>query len=381
MDFPLSNVAHSGITDVWLSVQYMGSTLEEQVGNGRPWDLDRTKGGFRVLMPQQGIGSEEEEGFAHGNADGLFRIRDLIRQAAPEVVIVLSADHVYRFDYLDAVATHRAKGAELTVVTTEVASRRQASEHATVVANRLGRVTDFAYKPSRPATTTVATEVFLYDPAVLVEVLEQMHRERTAAGESGGSDDRADSGDTGLGDYGESIVPRLVERGRTFAHAMPGYWRDLGQPHLYLAAHQELLDGTASYLFADPQWPFLTRQPQRVPARLDRGCVVEDSLVSPGARVAGTVRRSVLGPGVVVETGAEVVDSVVLADSAVEPGARVSWTVVDAGCTIGRDARVGDPSARGTADPDEVTLVGRDCVVPPGTALAKGARLEPGTTR
>ncbi|MFZ5849478.1 MAG: glucose-1-phosphate adenylyltransferase family protein [Actinomycetota bacterium] len=370
VDFPLSNLVHSGISDVWLSVQYQGGMLEEEVANGRPWDLDRNHGGLRLVMPQQGTGTGDEEGFATGNADLLFRIRDQIRAADPEVVLVLSADHVYRFDYMDAIETHRAKGAELTIVTTEVA-KRQASNHATVEANRLGRVTGFAYKPKRPSTTTVATEIFVYSPDVLVETLEELHRERTAD---------AEPGDSGLGDFGESLVPRLVDRGRVYAHALPGYWRDLGQPHLYLAAHQDLLTGEADELFADPSWPFLTRQPQRVAARFEPGCELGDSLVSPGARVAGVVRRSVLGPGVVVAADAVVSDSVILHDTTIEAGAEVSWSIVDAGCTIGAGARVGDPDAKGTDDPEQVTLVGRDSTVAPGAEITAGARLEPGTT-
>lgn len=370
IDFPLSNLTHSGISDVWLSVQYQGGVLEEEVANGRPWDLDRNHGGLRLLMPQEGTGTDEEEGFAKGNADLLFRIRDEIRAADPDLVIVLSADHVYRFDFMDAVETHRAKDAELTIVTTEVA-KKQAGEHAVIEANRLGRVTGFEYKPERPRTTTVATEIFLYSPDVLVEVLEELHHEKSAD---------AEAGDTGLGDYGETLVPRMVDRGRVFTHQLPGYWRDLGQPHLYLAAHQELVTGEADELFAEPSWPFLTRQPQRVAARLDAGCEVEDSLVGPGARVAGVVRRSVLGPGVVVQAGATVTDSVILADTLVEAGAEVAWSVVDTGCVIGKGAEVGDPSAKDPDDPDSVTLVGKDSRVGPGVRLDAGARLEPGTT-
>ena len=370
VDFPLSNLTHSGISNVWLSVQYQGGTLEEEVANGRPWDLDRNYGGLRLLLPEQGTGSHDEEGFARGNADELFRIRDEIRAADPELVVVLSADHVYRFDYLDAIETHRSKGAELTIVTTEVA-REQASQHATVESNRLGRVTGFAYKPERPTTSTVATEVFVYSPDVLIEVLDELYRER-------GAD--AESGDSGLGDYGESLVPRLVDRGKTYAHELPGYWRDLGQPHLYLAAHQDLLTNDGEDLFADPAWPFLTRQPQRVAARLEKGCELEASMVSPGARVAGVVRRSVLGPGVVVEAGAVVSDSVIFRDTVIEEGAEVSWSVVDVDCVIGAGARVGEPDARGAEDPEQVTLIGRDCSVAPGVRLEAGARLEPGTT-
>jgi glucose-1-phosphate adenylyltransferase len=133
-------------------------------------------------------------------------------------------------------------------------------------------------------------------------------------------------------------------------------------------------------VLAEPGWPILTRQPQRVPARVLEGGRVVDSLLSPGSRVAGTVVRSVIGPGVVVEAGSEVHDSVVFADSVVRAGSRVHWAVVDARCAIGPDARVGDPDADGTGDPEAVTLVGQGSVVGEGVVLAAGARLEPGTT-
>ncbi|MDX6300163.1 MAG: glucose-phosphate adenylyltransferase [Nocardioidaceae bacterium] len=367
VDFPLSNLAHSDISDVWLSLQYQGNTLEDAVANGRPWDLDRTRGGLRLLMPQQGTGSDDEEGFARGNADELYRIRDQIRSADPDVVVVLSADHVYRFDYREAVRTHRDQQAECTIVTSEV-DLAEAGEHATVESDGDGRVTGFAYKPEEPTTGTVATEIFLYDARVLVPVLEELHRERSW---------QAEGGDSGLGDFGESLVPRFVDRGRAVVHALPGYWRDLGQPHHYLAAHQDILVEDQG-LFDDPSWPILTRQPQRVPARVLSGGSVEDSLVAPGGRVRGRVVRSVLGPGVVVEEGAVVCNSVLFADSVVERGARVDWAIVDQGALVAADTVVGHPDADGTGDPAQVTIVGRDSVV--GDSVGAGARLEPGTT-
>jgi glucose-1-phosphate adenylyltransferase len=367
LDFPLSNLAHSGITDVWLSLQYLGGSLAEPVANGRPWDLDRTRGGLRLLPPEQGAGSPDEDGFARGNADELFRVRDQIRSAGVDLVIVLSADHVYRFDYTDAVDTHLAQEAECTIVTTEV-DLGEAGEHATVQSDESGHVTGFAYKPNQPSTSTVATEIFVYDAAALISVLEELHHEWAAD---------PDPDDNGLGDFGELLVPRFVDRGRAVAHALPGYWRDLGQPHHYLAAHQDVLFEDRG-LFDDPAWPILTRQPQRVPARVLAGGRVEDSLLSPGARVHGEVVRSVLGPGVVVEQGAVVSNSVIFSDSVVGSGARVDWTILDEGALVAAGAVVGRADADATRDPDQVTIVGRDSVV--AQDLGGGARLEPGTT-
>jgi glucose-1-phosphate adenylyltransferase len=368
IDFPLSNLANSGITDVWVSVQFLGSTLEEQVLNGRPWDLDRNRGGLRLLMPQEGAGSTDEEGFAKGNADELYRIRDQISGDDPELVVVLSADHVYRFDLMEAVSTHRARHAECTVVTTEV-PLEEAGDHATVEQDDDGNVRAFDYKPDAPTTTTVAAEIFVYDPTVLVAVLEQLHREL-------GPD--AAAGDTGLGDYGDHLVPRLVERGRVVAHPMAGYWKDLGQPHKYVAAHRDILTDDLGVL-GDPDWPIISHQPQRAPARILDGSHVADSLLSPGSRVRGTVLRSVLGPGVEVADGALVRDSVLFADTVVGAGARVDWSVVDRDCVIEPGAEIGSPDTA-SDDPDAIVLVGRGSRVGPGARLDAGSRLEPGSS-
>ncbi len=369
VDFPLSNLRHSGISDVWLSVQYLGSTLEEEVSNGRPWDLDRTIGGFRLLMPQEGTGATDEEGFAKGNADELYRIRDQIVAADPELVLVMSADHVYRFDYLDAVHTHREERAACTVVTTEVPID-EAGDHATVEVDEQGVVVGFEYKPENPSTSTVAAEIFVYTPAVLIETVEQLHRELSA--ESGPHD-------SGLGDYGNHLLPRLVETARVVAHRLPGYWRDLGEPHKYLRAHLDVLTDDLG-IFGDAERPVLTRQPQRVPARIVDGGRAEDSLLSPGSRVAGTAVRSVIGPGVVVERGAVVRESVVFTGTVIASGACVERTVVDRDCVIGAGATVGEYTDEPPDSAESVTLVGRGCRVPDGATIEAGGRLEPGTT-
>jgi len=373
LDFPLSNLVNSGVDDVWLSVQYQASALQDQVRNGRPWDLDRTTGGFRLLVPQEGSGSLDEDGFAKGNADELYRLRDQIRNAAPDLVLVMSADHVYRLDYRDVVETHQDKGAEVTLVVTDLDDvyAEDPSDHAVLEVNRLGRVTAFDYKPERPSSSTVATEVFLYDPAALVEVLEELHHQESDEPHEG--DD--DIGDSGLGDFGDLLLPRFVDRGKVYAHRLDGYWRDLGQPHHYLNAHLELVRREIDLFAGD--WPIRTQQPQREPAYVGQGAQIEDSLLSPGCVVGGTVTRSVLGPGVVVAQGAEVVESVVLGETVIRSGARVARAIVDLGCELLEGADVGGSDVA-LDDPDAIPIVGRDSTV--ANALPAGARLAPGTT-
>lgn len=371
LDFPLSNLAHSGITDVWLSVQYHASTLEEQAANGRPWDLDRTRGGLRLLVPQEGTGGLDEEGFARGNADLLFRIRDEITAFGPDVLLVLSADHVYRYDYNDLLDAHAGAGATCTMLTTEV-PLAEASNHAVVEVDAAGRVTAFADKPADPSSGVVATEVFAYRPDALVATLEDLHRELSATADG-------PEHDTGLGDFGDVLLPRLVDQGEVAARAFSGYWRDLGQPHLYLRAHADVLTDDLD-VFGDPDWPILTRARHDAPARVLAGGVVADSLLTAGSRVSGTVERSVLGAGVVVAAGAVIRDSVIFAGTIVESGARVDGSIVDRDCVVGAGATLGEPGRDASADPDSVVLVGRGSTVAADARIAGGARLEPGTS-
>jgi glucose-1-phosphate adenylyltransferase len=206
----------------------------------------------------------------------------------------------------------------------------------------------------------------VYDAGVLLEVLEELHREWASD---------PDPDDNGLGDFGETLVPRFVDRGRAVVHPLPGYWRDLGQPHHYLNAHLELLGSDLDLFRRD--WPIRTQQPQREAARVLEGASISDALLSPGCVVAGSVVRSVLGPGVVIEAGAEVVESVILADTTVGSGATVARSIVDSGCELHGEARVGDVSAA-LDGPDDIAIIGRECRV--GSPVKPGARLAPGST-
>ncbi|MHA7262825.1 glucose-1-phosphate adenylyltransferase family protein [Arthrobacter sp. TMN-37] len=316
IDIPLSNLHNSGFADVWIVEQYQPKSINDHLASGRPWDLDRTNGGLRVLPPFQG---NDGEGFAEGNADGIFRQADYIREYAPDLVLVLSADHLYRLDYRDVVQAHSDSGAVLTMVTTRFDG--DASQHGVVEAEN-GLVTGFQYKPDRPATDIVTAEVFLYDTSALLDTLEMLHAK-----------------DGELQDYGHQLVPYLVENAKVAEHRLEGYWRDLGRPENYHRAHMDLVDGRG-FAFDDPQWPMLTGAPRRMPAFVTAGAQVEDSLLSPGSTVHGRVVRSVIGPDTIVEAGAVVRDSVLLEGVTVAAGARLTRTIVDAGAAIGPDRTI-----------------------------------------
>lgn len=315
IDFPLSNCHHSRMSDVWVLQQYEAHSLSEYLGNGRPWDLDRTFGGLRVVQPYLG---DAESGWYEGNADAIHRNREAIEDFDPEIVLVLSADAVYALDYDAVVSRHIEREAEVSMVTTRV-PLGQAGRYGVVRSGGDGRVEGFQYKPEEPDSDVVTTEVFVYDARVLLDTL-------ATAAES--DDDAAD--------FGDSLLPMLVERGSAYAHELDGYWRDVGTIDSYWQAHMDLLEPDGPRL-DNPAWPVLTRAHARRPAHVAGGAQIVDALVSPACSIEGEVIRSVLGPGVVVERGARVEETVVLPDATICAGASVRRAVVDEGTRVSGD--------------------------------------------
>ncbi len=353
IDFALSNCRHSGVTDVWVLQQYQPSALTEHLANGRPWDLDRTYGGLRVVHPHLG---RDESGWYGGNADAIFRNKEDIRAFGADLLLVLSADHVYKLDYSEVIAGHVDRGAHATLVTTRV-PREEASRFGVVRTGNGGEVVEYADKPDEPESDIVATEVFVFDASSLLDALEEL-----ADGDE----------DSGLEDLGDELLPRLARSGQAYEHRLDGYWRDVGTVESYWKGHMELLAADPPLDLDDPPWPILTWATQRPPARIAASARVEDSLISAGCAVAGSVVNSVLSAGVVVEEGATVRDSVVLDGTAIRPGAVVERAILDGDVEIGERARVG-------AEGGEITLVGRRARVARERVVAAGERVAPGS--
>jgi glucose-1-phosphate adenylyltransferase len=372
IDFSLSNCVHSRISDVWVVEQYEPHSLNEHLSNGRPWDLDRTHGGLLVLPPYQqrthggegGDAQGDEGGFSAGNADAIWRHRRFIQELDPELLLVLSADHIYKLDFRAVLRAHREREADVTMVTTRV-PRQEAGRFGVVQVDGEGRVTGFAYKPEEPESDLVTAEVFVYGTRKLLETLEAL---------AGEGDDREEG--SPLKDFGHELIPRLVAEGRAWEHRLEGYWKDVGTVESYYQAHMDLLAPEPPLCLDDPAWPILTLGHQRLPARILESARIADSLVSPGAQVGGRVVRSVLGPGVVVAEGAEVHDSILLDDVEVRRGARVRRAILDAGVCVEEGAVVGG----GGKEADEgsgITLVGRKARIAPGARIPAGERLGP----
>ncbi|HEX2072438.1 MAG TPA: sugar phosphate nucleotidyltransferase [Geodermatophilus sp.] len=348
VDFPLSNCQHSAIADVWVSVQFHPASLAKHLANGRPWDLDRTRGGLMALPPHRGT---EREGWNTGTADSLWRSAGLVREFGADALVVVSADAVYKLDYREVVEAHLGSGAEVTMVTTEVAAD-DAARYGIVELGDGDRIRDYAYKPDRPPTTTATNEVFVFSPDPTLDRLEAL------AGEVG---------EEGLQDLGNHLLPAQTRDGLARAFPFDGYWRDVGTVPAYWQAHRDFLSEEPPLDLDDPAWPVHTRGGRHSAARILKGAVVEGSLVSGGTRVAGEVCGSVLSPGVVVEAGATVVDSVLLPGVRVRSGATVTRAVLDDRVEVGEDATVGGEG--------DITLVGREAQVDAGARVEAGGRL------
>lgn len=355
IDFALSNLVHSGVQDVWVIEQYLPHGLNDHLSGGRPWDLDRTRGGLVVMPPFSSPENEDGE-FAQGNAHALAQHLRLMREFAPDVVLVLSADHIYKLDYSDVVREHVRRGASVTMVTTELEDRAQATRFGNVRMGEGGRVEQFAYKPDQPLGGTVTAEVFVYDATILMDTLEDLSRQ----GE--------------LGDYGEELLPALVARGDAYAHPLEGYWMDVGTLEAYMQSHQDFLDGKGFLLDTD-EWPFITSSIARPPTRIHGSARLDHTYVCGGAEIRGEVLGSMIGPNAVVEEGASVRGSIIQPGAVVRSGARVVRAIVDAHAVVESGAEVGGEDGDGPP-----AVIGAHSVVEAGAKVGAGLIVEPRQT-
>lgn len=317
IDVSLSNLAHAHISDVLLVEEYLPHTLNRHLANGRPWDLDRSHRGLQMTMPYTGA---EGEGFHEGNSDTLFSQIPLIEERNPDLVLVLSADHLYLLNFLDVLDTHTHLKADLTMVTTEIF---EDASRFSVVETEDQLVTGFEYKPDEPKTQTVGCEIFIFDAKLLVEALRELKP-------------------AGLEDYGDDLLPYFVENHRVAQHKHDGYWVDVGTPQAYWTAHMHILEGNGVRL-DDDEWPIWSAQPQLRPAKVTKEASIDQAMISAGTTVSGAVTNSIIGPKAVIEKGASVTNCVVLDGAVVRSGAELTNAIIDI------DAEVG-PGKRGLAD-------------------------------
>ncbi len=361
IDFTLSNCVNSGIFDVGVLTQYRPTSLRQHIGIGRPWDLDRTRGGVHLLQPSLDAVAGD---WYQGTADAIYRNLIHLRRRSMDHVLVLSGDHIYKMDYNILYAFHEANRASVTVAVTEVPAE-SVSAFGILETDRTGRVTGFLEKPRQATSRLASMGVYLFDRRSLIEWLIE-------------DAEMADSSH----DFGKDVLPRLVARGgAVYAYRFRDYWQDVGALDSYYQSNMDLLSDRAPLDLHDPSWLVHTQSASRPPVHFEAGGRAERSLIANGCRVAGTVERSILFPGVVVAPGAVVRDSIVMNDTLVMRDAALDRAILDKEVVVGAGARVGFGEA-GTPNQacpehlaDGLLVVGKGARVPEGVTVGRNARI------
>ena len=348
IDFALSNCVNSGITNVGVVTQYRPRSLQDHIRTGAPWDLDRQSGGASLLQPYQG---RMDGGWYEGTADAIYQNADYLRNVKPDLVLILSADHIYKMDYSKLIQFHSDNKADVTVATLRV-SVEEASRFGILHADNTMRVTAFEEKPKQPKSTLASMGIYVFNYATLMKVLSE--------------DAKAPDSER---DFGKNIIPKMVsDNFRVFAYPFSSYWVDVGTVQSYWETHMDLLADQPSLDLLDRDWIIHTRSEERPPVNIRTGAIVSHSLITDGCTIEGSVEYSVLSPGVRVARGAVVRYSIIMTDCTIEAGAVVDRAIIDKHVRVGAGAHIGYGNDY-TPNQDAgistgITVIGKDTAVP-----------------
>ncbi len=359
IDFTLSNCVNSDIDDVLVLTQYAPRSLTDHIGLGRPWDLDRARGGVRLLQPYVARGRGGE--WYRGTADAVLQNLGAIEQHPADTILVLAGDHIYKMDYQPFVQAHRRKRADVTIGVRQV-PLAEASRMGILALDDSDRIVDWQEKPKQPKSDLASMGVYVFSKRALLRWL-----------------------DESLTDFGGNVIPAMLEGGaRVFGYRFGGYWQDVGTIQSYWEANLALLVDRPELDLYDREWTVFTKSEERPPAKVGPTAQVHRSLISHGCVIHGTVVNSVLSPGVRVEVGAVVRDSIVMFDSVIRSNAVVDRAILDKEVVVGQGSIVGhgpdDPPNRDepTRLNTGITVVGKQAVIPRGTRIGRNVRIDEG---
>ncbi|MBI2886945.1 MAG: glucose-1-phosphate adenylyltransferase [Chloroflexi bacterium] len=361
IDFTLSNCVNSGIFRVGVLTQYRPRSLNDHIGIGRPWDLDRAGGGIFLLQPYTGRGASD---WYRGTADAVYQNLYFLEEQRADLVVVLAGDHVYSMRYDHMVAFHRSVGADVTVGVVEV-PRSEVGRYGTVVLDEENRVRTFEEKVAHAQSNLASMGIYVFNLDALRErLIEDAHRKSNH-------------------DFGQDILPVMVERDKVYGYKFEGYWRDVGTLEAYWQANMDLLAELPEFNLYDRANPVLTRVANYPPAKVGAQAHVSRSLVCEGCIVDGYIDHSILSPGVHVEEGAVVRDSIIFDDVYIERGAIVDRCIVDKEVRIGHGSQLGwgDDYTLNRQEPKNLctglTLVGKRSVLPSGLRVGRNCKVGP----
>lgn len=351
IDFPLSNCINSGIETVGVLTQYQPLELNDYIGSGQPWDLDRMDAGVHVLPPYQ---RNKGADWYKGTANAIYQNMAFIERYDPEYVLVLSGDHIYKMDYSKMIAEHQKNHADCTIAVIEV-EMSEASRFGILNTREDGSIYEFDEKPKVPKSNLASMGIYVFNWRKLRDYL---------------TDDERDP--NSQNDFGKNVLPAMLAAGeRMFAYRFEGYWKDVGTIDSLWEANMDLLNPKVPLDLSDSEWKIYSRNPGLPPHYIGDSAQVENSMISEGSNIYGKVDFSVLFSGVTVEEGAEIRDSIIMPGSRICRDAVVQYAIVAENAVIGEGAVVGARPETvenlkdwGVAVVASGVYVGPECVIP-----------------
>ena len=359
IDFPLSNCINSGIDTVGVMTQCEPLLLNEYIGNGQPWDLDRVFGGVHILSPYQG---KVKSSWFEGTANAIYQNMHFMQMYNPEYILILSGDHIYKMDYAAMLGAHKASGAACTIACMPVPIE-EASRFGVLNTNEDGSIYQFEEKPKKPKSNLASMGIYIFTAEKLFKYLE-IDEKNPASSK----------------DFGKDILPFMLDSGeKMMSYQFTGYWKDVGTISSLWEANMDLLGKVPAFDVSDESWRIHSRNPLAPPEYVGNDAVVKDSMLALGCEIHGTVIHSVLASNVIVEAGAVVKDAVLMAGTVVKAGAKVEYSIVDEDVVIGKDAVVGAPKESGLGLEEKgkgISVIGRNTVITEGAKVAPGVIID-----
>ena len=352
IDFTLSNCVNSNIDTVGVLTQYQPLILNDYIGNGQSWDLDRNYGGVHVLSPYQAKTGME---WYKGTANAIYQNIHFIEHYHPDHVLILSGDHIYKMNYQKMLEDHIKNDADCTIAVLEV-PMKDASRFGIMNTDENGRIVEFEEKPAHPKSNKASMGIYIFKTEKLFEYLRNDEKDPNSSN-----------------DFGKNIIPNMLNNHeKMMAYPFKGYWKDVGTINSLWEANQDLLGEHPVFDIYDKNWKIYSKNLGTEPEYIGPKAKVENSLVAGGANIYGTIINSVIGSGVVIEEGSVVKDSVILAGAKIRKNVTVDYSIIDEDVEILSGAKVGEPKGNDKG----IAVVGRETVIKENEVVPGGANID-----
>ena len=363
IDFPLSNCINSGVDTVGVLTQYRPLRLNQHIGIGIPWDLDRNIGGVTVLPPYEK--SDNSEWYT-GTANAIYQNLEFIDYYNPEYVLILSGDHIYKMDYENMLEYHKSCDADFTLATYQV-PWEEASRFGVVITDENNVISEFEEKPANPRSNKASMGIYIFSWKVLREALVKMKDQPEC-------------------DFGKHIIPYCHSNGKKIcAYDFKGYWKDVGTLGSYWEANMELVDIVPEFNLYEEFWKIYTKTDAIPPQYIDASGRVSRCIIGEGTEVYGDVENSVIGSGVTIEKGAVIRNSIIMNNATIGENAYMDKAIIAENVKIGKDAKLGiGEEAVNEFKPQiysfGLVTIGENSVVPDGVTIGKNTAISGVTT-